>query len=447
MSPLAACGTQLVSTLVWRGESLIMKSATDEKAIVSCQAREQFDAFLHSEDTIDFSLPRTPRLSILLVLYNRAELTLTCLRSLKPHLNEAAAEVIFVDNASRDETPLLLERLRGAKVIRNVENRGFAHAVNQAASKARGEHLLLLNNDTEVLGDSVATAVRFFSAHEDVGAVGGRILLLDGSLQEAGCAIWREGHVQQYGRGNDPQAPEYHFQRDVDYCSGTFLLTRRKLFCSLGGLDTHYSPAYFEDVDFCVRLWRLGWRVVYLPDVVVRHYENASSANPAEPQLLYERNHRLFVAKHADWLAWKCSSATTSPLWARSSHHDHFNVLLLLAGDLGPGMSPVRTEFVRLIERLRARNCFVTVYLIGSKHAPAGRQEDQFPADVEVLTGGSHASLLRFVVERAGYYESILAEDPNLLEQVRRFAVSSPARPGDLPTRAAFPSHEAQVAA
>ncbi|MGH7174518.1 MAG: glycosyltransferase family 2 protein, partial [Gemmataceae bacterium] len=94
-------------------------------------------------------------MSILLVLHNRAELTLACLRSIEPCLREAGAEVILVDNASRDETSSLLDRLRGATVIRNAENVGFPVGVNQAAEAAAGDFLLLLNNDTEVHGDSV----------------------------------------------------------------------------------------------------------------------------------------------------------------------------------------------------------------------------------------------------------------------------------------------------
>jgi GT2 family glycosyltransferase len=344
-------------------------------------------------------------------LYNRAEWTLACLRSLQPSLHDAAAEIICVDNASRDETSLLLDRLRGATVIRNRDNVGFPLGVNQAAERVAGEFLLLLNNDTEVHGDSVTTAARFLSDNGDVGAVGGRLVLFDDTLQEAGCALWREGHILQYGRGDNPATPEYRFQRDVDYCSAAFLMTRRDLFHALDGFDPAYSPGYFEDVDYCVRLWRSGWRVVYLPEIVVRHYENASSSCREDILQLYRRNHALFAHKHADWLCRQCPAAMKPHLWARSSHDDRFQVLYLPAKG--------SAEIAGVVHHLRARNCFVTVYPVGAGASSA--EISGLPADVEVLRGGALDTLPRFLAERRYYYDCILAREPEIVDQVRRF--------------------------
>lgn len=385
------------------------------KEIITEQARTHLREFLQSNSRFIFPRLTRPRLSILLVLHNRAELTLACLRSIQPCLREAAAEVILVDNASRDETSALLDSLRGATIIRNEENVGFPIGVNQAAEAAVGDCLLLLNNDTEVQGESVTSSLRFLDENREVGAVGGRLVLLDGSLQEAGCMLWREGHVFQYGRGEMPTAPEYLFQRDVDYCSGAFLMTRRELFHQMGGLDTAYSPGYFEDADYCVRLWRSGWRVVYLPDVFVRHYENASSSCRKELLHLYRRNHLIFTQKHADWLSWKCP-ATTFPLRARSSHDDSFKVLYLL------GASNDSYPIAPIFERLRSLNCFVTVYPVGV----AGLRptlHDDLPSEVEVLPGGSLETLAEFLRDRRGFYDCVLASDPEVLRQVRRSAV------------------------
>ncbi len=382
-----------------------------EREHATGQARARLHEFLASDQLLHFPRPARPGVSILLVLYNRAEWTLACLRSLQPSLHAADAEIILVDNASRDETSALLDHLRGAMVIRNRENVGFPLGVNQAAEKAASEFLLLLNNDTEVLGDSVAAALRFLSDHDDVGAVGGRLVLFDNTLQEAGCALWREGHVLQYGRGDNPAAPEYRFQRDVDYCSAAFLMTRRDLFRALDGFDPSFSPGYFEDVDYCVRLWRSGWRVVYLPDIVVRHYENASSSCRADVLQLYRRNHALFAHKHADWLCRQCPSVMKPRLWARSSHDDRFQVLYL----------PARgsTEIARVVGQLRARSCFVTIYPVGADASAA--EISGLPRDVEVLPGGDLDTLPRFLAERRYYYDCILAHDAEIVEHIRRF--------------------------
>jgi O-antigen biosynthesis protein len=389
------------------------------KETATIQARERLRRFLESNTLLELPRPAVPRLSILLVLYNRAELTLACLRSMQVRLAEVGAEIVLVDNDSRDETGTLLGRLRGATVIRNPDNRGFPVAVNQAAEAACGEYLLLLNNDTEVLDDSLGTALRFLEANSDVGAVGGRIILLDGRLQEAGCTFWREGHAFQYGRGDNPTAAEYQFQRDVDYCSAAFLMTRRKLFAQMGGLDIAFSPGYFEDGDYCIRLWRAGWRVVYLPKVAILHYENASAVSDNEPGALYHRNHPYFAQKHADWLAWQ-RPIGTSRLAMRSSHDDRFRVLYLprwkSAFDAAEG-SPDITEDVR---RLRALNCFVTVYPLAVEDSDSKREILGMPPDVEELPGGSFDTLAAFLAERREYYDGLLTNDAGIVQQIRQ---------------------------
>jgi O-antigen biosynthesis protein len=394
-----------------RSEQLMSTSEGDLKQLATAQAKIRLQEFMDAKNILNLPTVCAPRLSILLVLYNRAELTLACLRSLQPRLEELQAEVVLVDNASRDETTALLDRVQGASILRNGENRGFPVAVNQAAEAATGTFLLLLNNDTEVLGDSLGAALRFLEANPDVGAVGGRIILLDGTLQEAGCTIWREGHVFQYGRGDSPSAPEYGFQRDVDYCSGAFLMTPRRLFHKLGGLDVSFSPGYFEDLDYCIRLWRSGWRVVYLPKVALIHFENASSTSEQQPLALYRRNHVFFSRKHADWLAWQCPSAETPRLWTRSSHDDRFKVLYLPSSG-----SP---SYARTIGELRSRNYFVTVYPIDADKIVPPRELPHLSDDVEFLVGGNLDALPRFLAERRGYYDCIVASDAAIAERVK----------------------------
>jgi GT2 family glycosyltransferase len=395
------------------------QDTVDLKEVATRQAKAHLQDFLDSNSILELPYFAVPRLSILLVLYNRAELTLACLRSIQPRLAEAAAEIVLVDNASSDATSTLLERLRGATVIRNGENRGFPRAVNQAAEAARGEFLLLLNNDTEVLGDSLGTAVGFLADNPDVGAVGGRIILLDGTLQEAGCTLWREGHVLQYGRGDDPTASEYLFQRDVDYCSGAFLMTRHRLFAQLGGLDPAFSPGYFEDLDYCVRLWRSGWRIVYLPQISIVHYENASSPCRKELIELYQRNHFYFTQKHADWLGWQCPSSTPR-LWARSSHDDRFKILYLPRWKSPVLVSKHLASIDRVVHGLRSRNCFVTVYPIDADGSASPGELPELPPDVEILHGGSLETLPHFLAERREYYDCVVASDVEIVERLKQ---------------------------
>jgi GT2 family glycosyltransferase len=392
------------------------------KQIMTLWARTALRAFLDSGSVLRMPRPAVPRLSVLLILYNRAELTLACLQSLLSGPGQVPFEVVVVDNASTDETTRLLERVEGLEVIRNPRNVGFPEAVNQAAERARGEFLLLLNNDTQVLGRSIDTAVEFLAANADVGAVGGRIILLDGSLEEAGCGLWPDGRPLQYGRGDDPFAPQYLFRRDVDCCCGAFLMTRRALFARLGGLDLAFAPAYLEDTDYCVRLWRAGWRVVYLPGVAVLHYENASSESRGGPADLSHRSHLLFTAKHAEWLCLQCSPAQAPELWLRSSHDDRLRILYLLdtRPQAGPPDPSLRPE--RLVAEMVALDYFVTVYPVGPGLGDDRGPGPRLPEVVEVLAGGEPDSLPDFLASRRGYYDLVFVTDEGLLGHVRRSA-------------------------
>lgn len=259
------------------------------------QGQAHLAALLASGRRIDFPEPAAPRISIIIVLHNKAHLSLLCLGALT-YAIDTPYEVIIVDNASTDATPRLLDRCVHAQIIRNAGNLGFGAACMQGVACARGEILLFLNNDAVLVRGSIETALTHFSDPR-VGAVGGKILLADGRLQEAGSIIWSDGSALGYGRGDDASAPQYCFQRPVDYCSGAFLFTPRELFERLGGFDAAYAPAYYEDTDYCMKLWQAGYQVWYEPRAVIHHYESASSGgnDAARPRMAEKQ--RIFVAR------------------------------------------------------------------------------------------------------------------------------------------------------
>jgi GT2 family glycosyltransferase len=244
--------------------------------------------------------------TVVIALWNRAELTLAALKSVCAQ-REVSLDIVLVDNGSTDETSRLLQYLDGPTVLTNPTNLGFTVAANQGARAARGGLLLFLNSDAVLHEGALRTLVEVLERSNSIGAVGGKLIWPDGRLQEAGGIVWADGSYATHGRGRDPAASEYSFERDVDFCSGAMLLTSREVFFRLGGFDERYRPAYYEDVDYCVRLGRNGLRVVYAPNAVATHVECASSESSAEPVRLQRERQSIFVALHHDWLAYQPS--------------------------------------------------------------------------------------------------------------------------------------------
>ncbi|HWW77791.1 MAG TPA: glycosyltransferase family 2 protein, partial [Pyrinomonadaceae bacterium] len=218
--------------------------------------------------------------SVIIPVFNKAEFTFQCLRSLVREVDFGDTEVIVVDNASTDETAELLSHFKGfVRVIRNAENRGFVDACNQGAAESRGRYLVFLNNDTVVLPGWLEALVETAGRDESAGAVGSLFLYPDGRIQEAGAIVWSNGEAFHYGWGRSPEDRRFTFAREVDYCSGASLLIRRELFERLGGFDRRYAPAYYEDTDLCMGVRSLGYKVVYQPHSRLYHFEGGTAGN------------------------------------------------------------------------------------------------------------------------------------------------------------------------
>ncbi len=279
--------------------------------------KTQLQRLLSGDQRIVFPRVEQPLLSLVLVLYNKAHLSALGLVSIAVNA-DVPYEVVIVDNASSDETSRLLERVDGAKIISNETNVGFAKACMQAVKIAQGEYLCFLNNDL-LLQPNTLSAAMLNLEDTSVGVVGGKILLANGDLQEAGNIIWVDGTAVGYGRGDNPNRPQYQFRRPVDYCSGVFLLTPRRLFLELGGFNPLFSPAYYEDTDYCMRVWRKNLRVIYEPRAVIQHYESASSGGNEAAKGLMGVNQQKFVSGWKDALTRHLSNSVNNVQSARIS--------------------------------------------------------------------------------------------------------------------------------
>jgi O-antigen biosynthesis protein len=218
-----------------------------------------------------------PDVSIIIPIYGQLDYTLKCLRSLSGHQSKRKFEVIVVDDQSPDDSFAVLSKIPGLKLVQAEKNGGFILSCNLGASIARGQYLVFLNNDTEVRPGWLDELIGTFDVHPKAGLVGSQLIYPNGRLQEAGGIIYQDGSAANYGRNDDYTKPEYNYVRSVDYCSGASIAIPKALFFEVGQFDTHYVPAYAEDVDLAFQVRKVGRDVLYQPFSQVIHFEGISS--------------------------------------------------------------------------------------------------------------------------------------------------------------------------
>lgn len=223
--------------------------------------------------------------------------------------------VVVVDNASKDGTRAVVRGFAGVKLVESEKNLGFSGGVNRGVAELETEFVLILNPDLEVrsgLG-AMCEAARG-------GAAGGKMLGEDGQVQRGFQArrlprweslafevlglnrIFPENSVNQRWRCLDFD-PEV--QQVVEQPPGAFFLVRRDVFAQLGGMDEDFWPVWFEDVDFCQRLWQAGYRIEYCPEAVALHAGGRSIKQIywANKELAWYGSLLRYATKHYGWLA------------------------------------------------------------------------------------------------------------------------------------------------
>lgn len=235
-----------------------------------------------------FDEHKNPSVSIITLLYNKSNLTEKYLISLSENVS-IPFQLILLDNASTDDTSELLSRIEGAVILRSSKNLQFIRGNNLASVAAVGKYLLFLNNDTEVKKGAVESMLHTIENEKNCFGVAAKIIFPSGLLQEAGSIIWSNGSCYGYGRGQNPDLPEFNYRREVDYGSAACLLVRHDEFVEVGGFDNRYAPAYYEDTDLCMKLRHAGGRIIYEPRAEIIHYEYSSSSPEAAIAKMQER--------------------------------------------------------------------------------------------------------------------------------------------------------------
>lgn len=316
-----------------------------------------------------FAIAQAPRASIVIPVYDQLAHTLQCLRALAEHPPAAAFEVIVVDDGSSDATPQRLPGIAGLRYHRRRSNGGFVAACNEGAALARGEFLVLLNNDTVPQPGWLDALLATFDAEPGAGLVGAQLRYPDGRLQEAGGVVFSDGSAWNYGRYESPDDPRYAYLRDADYVSGAAIALPRELFLALGGFDAEYAPAYYEDTDLAFRVRAAGRRVIYQPAAVVVHAEGATSGTDIRTgaKAYQVRNRERFARRHAAALtAHPPSTVVPAPAIV---HARQRQVLVVDALTPAPDRDSGSLRLVNLMRLLREEGAHVCFVPARSVHA------------------------------------------------------------------------------
>lgn len=249
---------------------------------------------------INLPMAREPSVSIVIVAWREARYLLQCLQSVKDHVRDVAYEVIVVLNEPSPGLAARMDReVSGVTVMTYRTNLGFGGGVNAAAGVARGERIVLLNDDSMVEPGWLESLGDCLERHPRAAMVGSTYLHTDGSLQEAGSVVWSDGTTSAFGDYDG--GADWCFEKRVDYCSGGSLLIRKDVWDDLGGFDDRYYPAYFEDIDLALRAGAAGWEVWYQPLSRLRHVRSGSSGRLH--RFLYERSQGAFLERWSGRLA------------------------------------------------------------------------------------------------------------------------------------------------
>ena len=233
--------------------------------------------------------PPTPDLSIIIVSWNVRDLLRDCLRSVFENVGALRLEVIVVDSASADgSAEMVADEFPQVVLVACDENVGFPKGNNIGMGRASGRYLLLLNPDTVVIEDALPKCIAYIEQHPQVGVVGAQLLNDDLTVQSSRrrfptlwTGIFESTWLQPYA----PQAllREYYVEdvddgatAAVDWVMGAFMLTRREIFESVGGMDEAYFM-YSEELDWCRRIKTAGWEIIYYPEAQIIHYQGKSS--------------------------------------------------------------------------------------------------------------------------------------------------------------------------
>lgn len=255
---------------------------------------EVLDSSVPTTYHIKYEIDGNPLISVIIPNKDHTDDLDICLKSLYEKSLYKNFEVIIVENNSTEKETFeyyeaLTKKHCNIKIVKWEGNFNYSAINNFGVSYAKGEYILLLNNDVEIINGSCLEEMLMFAQRKDVGAVGAKLYYSDDTVQHAGVILGlggTAGHAHKhFGRSHPGYMARASIAQNLTACTAACLMMRRDVFDEVGGLDESFEVA-FNDVDLCMKIRKKGYLVVFTPYAELYHYESKSRGNDSTPEKL-----------------------------------------------------------------------------------------------------------------------------------------------------------------
>lgn len=364
---------------------------------------------LFGRHKLNFTHGGTPSLSVIMAVRHRFAETMTSLASLRAQYHDEM-DLILIASGPPLPGVDIDTHVTGATILR------FGTVLHDAAARDAGlicavaDAVLLLGDGIDLAPGAIDAALARLNSDSTIAAVGGRLVQPQGTLLEAGGIIWRDGRLEAYARNASPLAAEANFVRDVDFCSGLFLLARRDVLASLPEQQPELGGTTHDAADLCVRIHQAGFRMVYEPDALAFMTVQSPDRVPD--------GQASFLATHPRYLATRPTYDPAAIIGARALDHGQSRVLYI--EDAIP-LRRIGSGFVRsndVLRALMASGAFVTVFPMRENHFPLSVIRAELPDQAEVMHELTGADFASFIAARQDYYDIIWIARTHNLDQM-----------------------------
>lgn len=255
---------------------------------------EVLDSSVPTTYHIKYEIDGNPLISVIIPNKDHTDDLDICLKSLYEKSSYKNFEVIIVENNSTEKETFeyyeaLTQKHGNIKIVTWKGNFNYSAINNFGVNYAKGEYILLLNNDVEIINGSCLEEMLMFAQRKDVGAVGAKLYYSDDTVQHAGVILGlggTAGHAHKhFGRSHPGYMARASIAQNLTACTAACLMMRRDVFDEVGGLDESFEVA-FNDVDLCMKIRKKGYLVVFTPYAELYHYESKSRGNDSTPEKL-----------------------------------------------------------------------------------------------------------------------------------------------------------------